>query len=275
VATIARAGAAEVLEVIMIGTEYIERRLDRLSGKAVQDAIVDVIQLQSLTAATTGLGGNRKYILHYQAVGVDLETLLQRMAADIHAYASLGKDVLAATLQHAGDKYVDDIVKWLQLHSKYDAPFHYRNGGPFGDIGPPSKPLERRLRKMVTQAVDDFLHGRVRKGPLVKDANTKPDLINSPGRVLQYVAGSHTQLSVKLNGVVNALEAVLASNEVARLPEAARVKVQNYAEIVKGEALKPADQSKLAWWGGELVKCLRDVGVGLGAAVIAKVIGAA
>jgi hypothetical protein len=215
--------------------------------------------------------------LHYQAVGVDLETLLQHMAADVHAYASLGKDVLAATLQQAGDKYVDDIIKWLQLHSKYGAPFHYKNGGPFGDIGPPLEPLERRLRKMVTQAVDDFLHGRIRKGPPVKDVRTgvERSLIKSRGGVLPYVVGSHNQLFVKLNGVVTALEAVLASKEVARLPEAARVKVQNYAEIVKGEALKPADQSKLTWWGGELVKYLRDVDVGVGAAVIARVIGAA
>ena len=247
-------------------TDYITRRLALFRSEAINTARVEVGKIL-VTAAAVGRSNSSYALQSMEAAARKIHAdALKVMLAFVSTRASEGREERAKLLDTEGRMLADGLADLMAERTRGDG----LRFSEHPNQGASVEALRNSLNIQVDQSVDDFRRCNIGDNQLGQVSKLEVNVGSVEGH-FQLAVGSHNQLTAQQNSVADAVNAILASPEVSNLPEVSRLKVLDLGEVLKGEATKPVvDKSKLARWGGELLKCLRDVGIEVAATALAK-----
>ena len=256
----------------MAGRDYLERGLGRMTDATLLKAKQKFIAVQSDFALRGQSNNGRKYVCYEDVICKVLREDMPQWTRFTFNASGGTDEPYALVLEGAGIKLVDEIVDWLTEK--------YKNAEPFGDRLPPLAVLKTKLHAMVSSAVDDFRNGMIGVEGLKQDKSNRGGGINIndstvTGVTVQYASGENIRQSVQhAEKLTVALDGLLSSNEIRSLSADDRAKVEGVALELRREVEKQdADQSLVTKLGRGLLSALKDVGLAVAGAAIAKTLG--
>lgn len=243
----------------MSDSEYLGRALNQRAydvGRNTGEAL-EIVMRQAAAKGTLGSGNTL-----YQFGAMALEGLtggFGEAAKFTYSLAETNQGEPFNALKYFGTRIVDLISAELTGRA-------IRLGLPDHTIAPWLSKTKVELQEKKDRLLDDFEHGmhgseRLKKDPVVSVINSQT---NSPGAIQQVGFGtfSQTAFTEQHAPLVEAIDAVLASDEFNGLEPQLKDGFKDIAEIVRGEASKPQpDVGKLQRWSSRLLEFSKAAGM--------------
>jgi hypothetical protein len=240
---------------------YLGRQLNERARKAAEDFGIEMANMLA-QAGVNGVNSSRAYLRISTAGLAVAEREINAALQFAYHYTNEHDGEVFKQVEYCAKQMVDKIM--LLARS--------RNTPVGGEI---INKMEVALRDRKDIILDNFRHGMMGNEKLKNDGVINVVQSNSPGAVLQVGSGHFNQSAYNQNhqSLVQEIEKVLASQEFASLKPEDRVSVQDIAEVVKEEAVKPTPEpGKLKRWGDRLVKITEDVGLKVVSGTIAGIL---